>query len=186
MKVSVSGKQFVFPRSCACCGGYPLTTLRASGTERNRRARTKGWTWEIPYCVACKKHVRAFDGLLIGTLTAIAASALLSVFVGIVYRQWQLGVLAAILLSVGITAIFRVVITVIKSKRPTNCHMFGRAVEYQGSDGPCHTFNIKSIWYLSDFVRANHHKIVNASPRVASILQGSGFGRNQVPRRFFK
>jgi hypothetical protein len=39
MQVSVSGRQFVFPRSCACCGRFPLTHLTVGGTEKNRLAR---------------------------------------------------------------------------------------------------------------------------------------------------
>ena len=54
MRVSVSGKQFKFPRTCACCGSYPLTSLSVSGAEKNQRARTKGWAWEVPYCTVCQ------------------------------------------------------------------------------------------------------------------------------------
>ena len=186
MKVSVSGKQFIFPRSCACCGAYPLTTIVVSGTEKNKRARTKGWTWQIPYCVACKQHVKSFDHLLMGTLIAVALFSLISATVGVAYREWQLGVLVAILLVVGLLATFKVVVKLIKAKCPINCHMLARAVEYLGSDGPCHTFEIRSPWYASEFVRANHRKIVNANSAVAAVLQGTSFGRHQMPWRITK
>ena len=74
MYVSVSGKQFVFPRTCACCGAFPLTHLTVSGAERNRRARTKGWLWDIPYCVACKRHILASEGVFVLFLVLVATS----------------------------------------------------------------------------------------------------------------
>lgn len=186
MKVSVSGKQFVFPRSCACCGAFATTTLAIAGTERNRRARTRGWTWDIPYCQRCKRHIRLFDYLLIGSLASFALSCLLGAFMATEYGTWQLGLAVSILLIAGIALVDWLAVKLIRRASPRNCYLIGRAVHYLGSDGPCHSFDLKSAFYASDFVLANHHKIVNASVRVASILKGTKFGDYQVPRRILK
>lgn len=186
MKVSVSGKQFVFPRTCACCGAFATTTLAVAGTERNKRARTRGWTWDIPYCQGCKRHIRLFDYLLIASLTLLALSCLLGAYVATNYGSWQLGLAVSTLLVTAIALADWLAIKLIRRASPRNCYLVGRAVHYLGSDGSCHSFDLKSPFYANDFVLANHHKVVNASVRVASILRSTKFGDYQVPRRIFK
>ena len=186
MKVSVSGKQFVFPRSCACCGAFPTTTLGVSGTERNKRARTKGWTWEIPYCQPCKRHVQRLDYLLLSSLGLIAFSCLTGAVVGTMSGQWQFSVFVTTLLLAAIALADWFTLKLIRRNCPLNCFLTGRAVVYLGSNGACHTFDLKSDFYATDFVGANHLKIVNASVRVASILRNTKFSDYQVPRRLVK
>ena len=186
MRVSVSGKQFVFPRSCACCGAFATTTLAVMGTERNKRARTKGWTWDIPYCRACKRHIRLFDYLLIASLSLLALASVLGAVIATIYGSWQLGIAVCTLLIAGIGSVDWLMIRLIRRASPRNCYMIARAVDYLGSDGSCHTFDLKSRFYAVEFVLANHHKVVNASVQVASILKGTKFGDYQVPRRIFK
>ncbi|MGI8923373.1 MAG: hypothetical protein ACR2HJ_04930 [Fimbriimonadales bacterium] len=183
MRVSVSGKQFVFPRSCACCGAYPLTELTVIGSEKNRRARTKGWTWEIPYCLKCKHHVRAAEILFLVTLALAALSVIAGFAVTVTTAGWELGLAtgagAILITSLACWIAWRV----LNAKCSENCWGLTRSVIYLGSSGSCHSFDIKSAFYASDFVRANHHKVVNASPKVASILRNTSFGNYQVPRR---
>jgi len=186
MKVSVSGRQFVFPRSCACCGAFPTTTLGVAGTEKNRRARTKGWTWDIPYCRACKRHVRSLEYLLLGTLAFVGISCFTGALLAIKSDQWEFGVAVTSLLLTTIALVDWLAFKLIRRSCPKNCYLTGRAVVYIGSDGACHTFDLKSPFYAADFVLANHLKIVNASVRVASILKNTKFGDYQVPRRFVK
>ncbi len=185
MRVSVSGKQFVFPRSCACCGAYPLTTLRVQGTERNKRARTKGWSWDVPYCVGCKRHIRLYEILRL-TGSSLVAMLLLTVAVFVAYTgQYLLAGFGAAgpLLVLGV--LFSMLLKRLRSKSDDNCRGLDRAVVYLGSDGSCHSFEIKSHYYAAEFVKANHRKVVNASPQVMSILRNTRFGDHQVPRRLF-
>lgn len=186
MRVNVSGKQFVFPRTCACCGDYPLTSLTVSGTERNRRARTKGWTWDIPYCLPCKNHVKAAERIQLLAL-ALGGAAFFAGFVSAALTaRWLLGIemTAFVLMGGGLLcwALWRNV----RSQSPRNCLGMNRAVLYLGSDGSCHSFDIRSAWYAADFVRSNHRKLVNVSPPIASILGNTRHGEFQVPCRLLK
>lgn len=186
MRISVSGKQFVFPRSCACCGAHALTTLAVSGTERNRRARTRGWTWDIPYCVVCKQHIRSSERILLAALT-LSALGLFSGFVAAAWTgRWELGLELAVFMLLATCFTCGALWRYVRGKSSINCLGMARAVAYLGSDGSCHTFDIKSAFYAADFVRANHRKLVNVSPRVASILRNTSYGEFQVPRRLVK
>ncbi len=185
MQVSVSGKQFVFPRSCACCGAYPLTILRVHGTERNRRARTKGWSWDVPYCVGCKRHIRAYErlrltGFSLATLLPFAAVLLVAAT-----GQYFLAGFGTVTLLLILSVLYSMLLRQLRSKSDENCRGLERAVIYLGSDGSCHSFEIKSHFYAAEFVRANYRKVVNASPQVMSILRNTRFGDYQVPRRIF-
>lgn len=186
MRVEVSGKQFVFPRSCACCGAYAVTQLTVLGTERNRNARTKGWTWDIPYCLRCKRHVRLIERLSLSTLTASAVAVVAGVAVGLLASSWQTG-LGTVIVSESFVAIacyfgYRYV----NGDRVFNCCGLTRSVLYLGSSGSCHSFDIKSHFFATEFILSNHRKIVNASVEVASILRNTEFGNYQVPRRVLK
>lgn len=183
MRVNVSGKQFVFPRSCACCGGYPLTHLTVSGAERNRNARTRGWTWDIPYCVPCRRHIQATDRILLGLLLLVAGAFVSGVTSATVSGRWSLGLQTLIFLLVSSSAVFWALLVYVRGRRSANCRGLTRAVVYLGSNGSCHSFQIRSGFYAVEFIRANHRKLVNASPQVVSILRGTRFNDYQVPRR---
>ena len=186
MKVSVSGKQFVFPRSCACCGAYPLTSLAVSGSERNRKARTRGWIFDVPYCVTCKQHVRATEGITLLSL-ALAAIALIFGYVSAALSgQWIFGLQIGLFLLISSGLICGALLYLIRAKLLVNCTRLTRSVIYLGSNGSCHSFDIRSRFYASNFVLDNHRKLVNASPQVVSILKGTRFGDFQVPRRILK
>jgi len=186
MRVSLSGKQFVFPRECACCGSYPLTSISVSGTEKNRRARTKGWVWEIPYCQNCKRHVRLADGILMTGLGLLALSFVSSALVTAASRSLGSGVLT-LTLSASSSLLTGLIGWLIARRRQNpNCCGLTRAALYIGSAGSCHTFDFKSGFYAAEFVRANHRKIVNASLTVASILGNTRFGDFQVARRLIR
>ncbi|HVT12613.1 MAG TPA: hypothetical protein VHE55_10115 [Fimbriimonadaceae bacterium] len=183
MKVSVSGKQFVFPRSCACCGAYPLTHLPVSGSEKNRRSLTKGWVWEVPYCVRCKKHVKTADGVLLASLSLVALSVLGSFIASVLTSRPTLSIelgglsIGAVVFAAGL------ILWSLRKGCSANCRGLTRSVIYLGSTGPCHSFDIKAKFYAAEFVRANHIKLVNASPSVVSILRGTSFGDFQTARR---
>jgi len=183
MRVNVSGKQFVFPRSCACCGAYPLTYLPVIGSERNKLSRTKAWSWEVPYCIACKKHIRRTEGILfLGLLLFVIACIFGALFA--LMTRWLIlaGEVTGIAVLIDI-CLCGALLLLVKQSLSENCFGLGRTVSYLGSNGSCHSFDIKSSFYFAEFVRANHRKLVNASPRVVGVLKGTSFGNYQIPRR---
>jgi peptidoglycan/LPS O-acetylase OafA/YrhL len=183
MRVNVSGKQFVFPRHCACCGAFPLTSLIVFGSESNKRSRTKGWSWEVPYCVACKRHVRRTEVTALLSLVVIGVTLISGLAVAALSGKWtpwaeyvSTSVIAELALSFAI-------LRVIRNKCSDSCCGTWPAVIYLGSVGSCHSFDIKSRTYAAEFVRSNHLKLVNASPMVVALLRGAKTGNYQVPRR---
>lgn len=182
----MSGKQFVFPRSCACCGAYPLTHLTVSGAEKNKKARTRGWTWDIPYCVACKQHIQATERILLGSLLLVAGAFVSGVSSAILSGRWFLGFQTLVFLLVSSSVVCGTLLVYVRRRRSVNCLGLTRTVAYLGSNGSCHSFEIRSGFYAAEFVRANHRKLVNASPQVVSILRGTSFGDYQVPRRIVR
>jgi hypothetical protein len=186
MKVSVSGKQFIFPRTCACCGGYPLTHLQVSGTERNLKARTRGWVWDVPYCVNCKRHIRAIEGTSLVILFLVGAAGVFGFCITFFTRNAFFGLVASGLVFAILILVYMVARCHIRKSLHKNCTGLGRAVSYQGSSGSCHTFDIQSLFYAAEFVRSNKTKLVNVSLQVASILRGAKFGEHQVPRRLIR
>jgi hypothetical protein len=185
MRIEVSGKQFVFPRSCACCGRFPTQTIEVRGGEKNQLARTKGWVWDVPYCLQCKKHVVLTDRVQIGAL-ALVAFAIGVAFTSGFARGPLPGLAVAALGVTGVGLVFVIVNRLRRQHLQRNCWGLGLAVEYLGSNRDCHAFEIKSYYYARDFILANHRKIVNASAKVAGILRNTEFGDYQVPRRLLR
>ncbi len=185
MRVSVSGKQFVFPRICACCGAFPVTKLSVIGREANRRAQTRGWAWDIPYCKACKRHILLSESTLLISLILVAIGGMgcvLMYFLGfsfpVTISMTGIALVSCALIGYGL-------LKLVWSKSPPMCQGRFRAITYAGSAGTCHSFDIKSRRYATDFIKANRFKLVNASTMVASILKEAKYGSEQVPRRIF-
>src|SRR5436309_1326871 len=84
MRVDVSGQQFVFPTTCACCSGTADTELIVSANKSSgkRVVRTSTNAWDIPYCRPCVSHVRAANTAVIVAwvlaLFSVAVAALLA------------------------------------------------------------------------------------------------------------
>src|SRR5262249_31085490 len=78
--VQLSGRQFLFPRACACCGNSANRVLKASAkkSKGQRVVHTTTMSWEVPYCAACLAHVSAMDG---AAFTAIGL-AVIGFFIG--------------------------------------------------------------------------------------------------------
>lgn len=182
----MSGKQFVFPRECACCGGFPETTITISGTERNRNSRTRGWAWDVPYCKDCRRHVIAIDRILLGGLTIAALFGFCSLLMAFVWGELVGGasLLLAGLSSTGLLC--WLLIKRVKAGASTTCDTNVRAVTYLGSAGPVHSFDFRSRHYAKAFVRANRLKLVNASMVVSQIIRDLPVSENQVARRLTK
>lgn len=186
MRIEVSGKQFVFPRECACCGGFPETTLTISGTERNRNSRTRGWAWDVPYCKDCRRHVVAVDRILLGGLTIVALFGFCSLPIALL-QDARLVALSLFLIGVFSTGLLSWVLVMrVKARANSTCDTIVRAVTYLGSAGPVHSFDFRSRHYAKAFVRANRLKLVNASMMVSQIVRDLPVSENQVARRLTK
>lgn len=183
MRVDVSGKQFVFPRQCACCGRFPGTRLTISGSERNRNSRTRGWAWDIPYCHDCVRHVRLADRILIGALSLVALAGIVA-FIGLALGMSWLICLVVFSIASGVTwSAVRALFRNLRKKRFQGCTTLSRSVQYLGSSGSWHSFDFESRAYLSGFVRANRLKVVNASASISSMLREVDVSEYQVARR---
>jgi hypothetical protein len=156
--------------------------MPVSGAEANKHARTGGWIWQIPYCVACAKHVRRWELLHVMTFGLFAVAILLSVVVSVLGDIF-LGLIGggALLLSLAVGHLFAR--SRFRFRRLYNCCGFGPAVRYIGANGSCHTFDFRSYFYACEFVFANRRKIVNATPKVIEILKEVRYGDHQVPTR---
>lgn len=183
MRVDVSGKQFAFPRQCACCGRFPGTWLTISGTERNRNSKTSGWAWDIPYCHQCLRHVKLADRILVVALTLVAllgAGAFVAFGFGV---AWFVGLTLALLgcafALLGVAWLF----ARLRQAQFAGCVTLNRSVRYLGSSGSWHSFEIRSRSYVSAFVRANRLKLVNASASIRSMLREHEMSEQQVARR---
>lgn len=183
MRVDVSGKQFAFPRECACCGRFPGTRLTISGTERNRNSRTRGWAWDIPYCHQCLTHVLLADRILIGALGIVALGGI-GAFAGLASGlAWSVCLVFFLLLASLTSAVTSLTFRGLKQSRFSGCTSLTRSVRYLGSSGSWHSFDFRSQAYLSGFVRANRMKLVNASASISSMLRGLETSEYQVARR---
>lgn len=186
MRIEVSGKQFAFPRECACCGGFPESTLSISGTERNRNSRTRGWTWDVPYCKECLRHVRTADRVLLAGLSIAAVFGLCSLLFAIIFEAWILGG-GLFTLSVSLSALLCwVLLRLARRSAGQECPTVFRAVIYLGSAGAVHSFDFRSRPYARAFVRANRLKLVNASTVVSQVVRDLPVSENQVARRITK
>lgn len=186
MRVEVSGKLFVFPRQCACCGRFPGSRLTISGTERNRNSRTRGWVWDVPYCRDCVAHVRLTDRVLIVGISIAAVFGFCSFLMIVLGVDWRLSVALVLTSSVGVVALVWFAVARIMRRAHAGCCTVFRAVTYLGSAGATHAFDFRSRPYLRSFVRSNRLKLVNASAIVSQIVQDSFVSENQVARRLTK
>ncbi len=183
MRVEVAGKQFVFPRECACCGGFPETTITLSGTERNRNSRTRGWAWDVPYCQECRRHVARTDRAFFVGLSIAALFGFCSLLYAILIEtRLGFGLFAvSLVLTMTVTSLL-----VPKLRSGATCCSVSRALIYLGSAGNIHSFDFKSRPYARAFVRANRLKLVNASAVVSQIVRDLPVSENRVARRLAK
>lgn len=180
MRVSVSGRQFVFPQVCVCCGAAASTTLGVLGTEKNKNSRTKGWSWQLPYCLPCAQHVRRYENYLLASMVSLALALPMLVLAVGWFDNVILFVASGLFLLVGTLSI----VSCMTATKSSGCQSRGRSALYRGSDGSCHTFDFKARRYAAQFVIANQNKIINASKGVASILRDVASRNYQTPKRF--
>jgi hypothetical protein len=186
MRVEVSGKQFVFPRTCACCGQFATTTMALTGSEQNRKALTRGWRWDVPHCTSCKRHVVLAERGILLVLLLSAASLLSASILGLLTGQWQVGFATYLIAQACAVLTCWLWFRRLKSACHVNCTSISRSVNYLGANRDCHAFEIHNWHYAKEFIASNHRKIVNASTDVANVLRNYSFGDYQVPRRLLR
>lgn len=188
MRVDVSGHQFVFPPTCACCNDKADTELTVSARKSTgkRVIHTSTNTWDIPYCDHCVEHVKAAEAAVtlawaLGVLS-IAASGVL----------WYsvtpfLGIPVGVIGLVGAVLLYNKLMGGARAVCGADCVCVEKAVKYLGWHGPLHKFNIASLDYALAFMVANQKKLVNLSHEARDLLESSGrmprLGARRAPRR---
>lgn len=163
-----------------------MTYLTVSGAEKNRLARTAGWTWDIPYCAVCKGHIKAVDRVALLGLSMLATSIVIGAIIFILSGQLGFGIEVLVSLLASSAVISWLLLITVRSRMSPDCRGLTRAVQYLGSNGSCHTFEFRSRVYGAEFARSNQRKLVNISPLVASLLRNFQVSDKQLPRRFVK
>jgi len=185
MRVDISGYQFFFPQTCACCSAPAQTsrTILASQTiGKGRLGTTHTRAWNIPYCKSCAHHVRIFEA----SLWVVLILALLDTFASLVvlfntgsitetFSTWCLGL--------GIcTAIFLLLIRTARRSRVPGCTGLSSAVTYIGWQGSQHAFFIRSYRFAYDFMSLNERKLINLHPKTVVWLKRSGIDQTKAPQ----
>ena len=171
MRVQLSGKRFVFGRSCVCCGAAAETELAVSSTRTTgkRVVRTQTNTWKFPYCQSCVAHVAAWDSA--GACGLIALAVIVGIALAFVHPLLGVAVAGAGIVLAGRAA---------KQKRAAAqalcgpaCTSAQRAVTYEGWSGTVETFEIASERYALQFMLGNREKLINVSPETWSKLEAA-------------
>jgi len=175
MRVDVSGRHFIFPSECACCGGPADTELAASASREwgKRVVHTETKSWDIPYCTRCTSHIASYEEA--GSLARILT--VLSVVVGgaIVFMGnpfW--GIAIGIILVIGTVMVFARSLTRARSLCSDRCAIVGRAVAYLGWDSSVHKFEMSSQHFAVSFMDSNRSKLVNLSVEAIGLLSDNG------------
>jgi hypothetical protein len=188
MRVDVSGHQFVFPTTCACCNGKTDTelTVSASKSTGKRVIHTSTNAWDIPYCDHCVKHVKAVEAAVtlawvLGVLSLTAAGALWY------FATPFLGIPVGVAGLVGTVLLHNKLMADARAMCGPDCVCVERAVKYLGWHGPLHKFWIASLDHALAFMLANQKKLVNLSQEARDLLESSGHaprpGAPRSPRR---
>jgi hypothetical protein len=173
VELTVSGKAFIVPILCCCCGREPSAEVEVAATKRSGKRVVQETTraWRFPVCGACLKHqtewasAEAYPrygwtagglvgcfGLLVFFLAALAGTIGLLVF----------GV-AGLILSAAIIPLVYVLRSSGRDRSRAacspECAQPSAAVRYLGWNGSLHSFAMYNRYYASEFMRANISKI---------------------------
>jgi hypothetical protein len=189
MRVEASGRQFIFPAECACCGGSAdgRLTASASKTTGKKVVHTTTHTWDFPYCSRCLRHVRAAQSAVSVGIFLAALTAVLAVVLYLAVAPW-LAVLVGIVGFVGMVMLYNKMMGSAKAACAPECACVSSAVAFLEWDGSRQAFEITSTSYAVAFMVANERKVVNLSPRALLLLEaqgrGSQAGGQQAARRY--
>lgn len=192
MQVEVSGRQFIFPSLCACCGTHSETsfTVSASKSTGKKKVRTETHTWDFPYCTCCIKHVNAESSAAsLSCLIVIATVIVVGYLIVNINIFWL-----SIFLSVGIIAAAIWIISKLYAQaqlmRNANCCCLSKAVDFLSWDGTHQIFEITSHKYALAFMIANKQKLINISSKAKELLESNGHGSlpntPQASRRYIQ
>lgn len=186
MHVSVSAKQLIFPKQCACCAGKADEKLTVYSTRRTgvRVVREQTHSWNFPYCQSCVYHVQAADAAISYDLFAYLGFFLcvvVCISIGLALQSYTdgiaflvagvlLGIVLGILSVIWATRLDEKQTKRIESMRQSHCVCTKKAISYEGWSGSVQHFYFHSKIYGVRFVLANRAKIVNLSSEVESFI----------------
>lgn len=188
MKVEVSGKQFIFPVKCACCGGTADAELSTSASKATGRRviRTKTNEWDIPYCDECVRHVNLAEGTASLTIMFCVISVLGA---GVLwyFTSITVGIGFGILVLIATSVFYKKFTGQAQKKCTSSCACVTKSIVYLGWHGSTHRFSILSEPYAVEFMNANRQKLVNLSAKARRLLSstenGSQTNAPRTPRR---
>jgi tellurite resistance protein len=149
LRIAVSARTLQMPSLCACCGGQPSTTVRASATRvRGVRAiKTESNAWDIPYCARCAGHARTWPRTEAG---AVFLLTLLTFGIYLIYYLHQRD--AA------------------RRACSANCAGPGWAAHYLGWHGTRHEFDLAARSFARAFMAKNRGKLAFVDAEAQAIL----------------
>jgi hypothetical protein len=177
MRVEASGRQFVFPVQCACCGGAADGRLTASASKSTGKkvVHTTIHSWDFPYCSPCIGHVKAAESAssISILLTVVALVIAVILYVGV--AGW-LGVATGLGGMAGVIVLYNKMMAKAKAACGPQCACVSSAVTFLNWDGTKQAFDMASAGYATAFMMANERKLVNLSPQAQQFLEANGHG----------
>jgi hypothetical protein len=184
MLVEVSGRDFVFHPTGACCGEVAKTAA-PSTTSRQRgmlTVRSKRISWEVPYCFACAKHTKAVQTADFVMMDTGSISVGIGGVVFMISSYKFLGVSIA-LVGMFISLLITKYLTIRAKALCTDaCTCTASASEYVGFFHDSAKLEVISPVYAVAFMKANRKKLVNVQPETWELL-GAKERRPTVKRR---
>ncbi|HWZ45504.1 MAG TPA: hypothetical protein VNW97_18665 [Candidatus Saccharimonadales bacterium] len=175
MRVDVSGHQFTFPPTCACCNSAAdrQLTISASKSSGKRVIHTKTQVWDIPYCAHCLAHVGAADRAA-GTAKLLTILSLLAAVFLWYLTSFYIALIFGILAIIGTAILHGKQMSNARAMCSPACMSVSRAIAYLGWHGTLHRFEVLSPNFARDFMAANQRKLVNLTPQARDLLASSG------------
>ncbi len=182
MQIEVSGRQFIFPSVCACCGAESETTLTVAANKSTGKKKVKSETrtWEFPYCNNCIEHIKAAS-------SAVSWSIFIAIVTVTIIGHFNILLNICIIgIAIGITSKLWMKA---QSMCNTNCCCVSASVKFKNWHGTQQVFEIYSTHYALAFMIANKEKLINISPTASKLLESNGHGylkdKPQIFRRYW-
>jgi hypothetical protein len=185
----VSGRTFEFPNECACCGATPDSefTVSASKSWGRKVVHTEARSWDVPYCAACIRHIRAVEAARSLSRLLTFVSILLGGLIGFAVSPFW-GAAIGILAVVGTVGVHAVQLGLARAESSANCVAADAAIAYLGWYGTLHKFEIGSQRFACNFMILNQDKLVNLSREARNLLSDKGPAvepsASRSPRRY--
>lgn len=170
MVVQFIGEISEFPDRCACCGAAADSVRPLSATLRRNEPRT----WNIPYCAACIRHVRASDSAIYTILWANGMMLVVAIVVGSftsTWLEWYSVLLGYAIASIGLAVSMHFYGKYTRRLCSSNCAYYGEAVRFTYY-GEMDAFDFRSREFAVEFMALNRDSVVNPPARDRSKSSG--------------